>query len=142
MRWNGRVSGRVAAIGLAFVLLASACGAGVNVGGQSGASDSSSEGAFHPDGFEGAELPPIGLFDPVDAGEQTPNGFRQLLTRDAIFPVYKPKFLRPDQVDWPDEELVIGVEIDGDARAYPVGFLNHREIVVDMHRGIPTFVTW
>ncbi len=71
-----------------------------------------------------------------------PQGFRQLLVRDAIAPIYDPTFFRPEEVPWPDDELVIGVEIDGDARAYPVGYLNRREIVVDMHRGTPTFVTW
>ncbi len=124
-------------IGLALMLIASACG----VDRSSQAALNSAE-SFHPEDWEGAELPPIGLFDPVAAGEKTPSGFRQLLNRDAIFPIYRPKFLESGQVDWPDHELVIGVDLEGEARAYPVGFLNIREIVVDMHRGIPTFVTW
>ena len=56
--------------------------------------------------------------------------------------MYVPRFVTAENSRWPDDELVIGVEIDGDARAYPVGFLTRREIVVDLHRGIPTFVTW
>lgn len=127
------VTKRLFALLLSLVLLASAC---VN-NDQAG----TTEGAFHPEGF--ASGPPSGdVYDPVRAGEELPGGFRQLLARDAIKPVYDPLFVPGSEADWPDDELVIGVDLDGEARAYPVGFLNRREIVVDMHRGIPTFVTW
>jgi len=85
---------------------------------------------------------PNTIFDPVRAGEELPQGFRQLLPRDGIAPVYDPQFTLADGVDWPQESLVIGVNLEGEARAYPVGFLNRREIVNDNHRGIPTLVTW
>ncbi len=97
---------------------------------------------FHPDGWAGIEDVPRDLFDPVAAGEPPPEGYRPVVARDVIAPVYAPSFVEADQIDWPDEELIIGVDLAGEARAYPVGFLNRREIVVDMHRGIPTFVTW
>lgn len=104
---------------------------------------SDSAAAFHPDGWSGAspDFDPE-LLNPVWAGEPLPDGYRPVISRDAIRPVYVPTFVAADNSDWPDDELVIGVDIDGDARAYPVGFLNRREIVVDLHRGIPTFVTW
>ncbi len=103
----------------------------------------SSQDSFHPDGWEGASAQiPSDLFDPVAAGESLPDGYRPVIPRDGIFPVYAPKFRTVENTDWPSDELIIGVEIDGDARAYPIGFLTRREIVVDMHRGIPTFVTW
>jgi len=104
---------------------------------------SGSDDAFHPDGWEGAGPDyPGDLYNPLVAREPLPAGYRPVLSRDSIRPVYAPKFRRADDIDWSDNELIIGVEIDGDARAYPVGFLNRREIVVDLHRGIPTFVTW
>ena len=87
-------------------------------------------------------LPHRDLYDPVRAGETLPRGFRNSLDRDAIFPVYDPTFVSASDVDWRDEILVIGVDLEGEARAYPVGFLNRREIVIDNHRGIPTLVTW
>jgi hypothetical protein len=99
----------------------------------------------------GVDLPPAvvldvpdpnSVYDPVRGGETLPDGFRQLLVRDAIAPVYDPTFTVADAVDWPDDSLVIGVDLEGEARAYPVGFLNRREIVNDNHRGIPTLVTW
>jgi hypothetical protein len=105
--------------------------------------EESGEPGFHPDGWAGVtDRPPRDLYDPVEAGETLPPGFRPVLARDGIRPVYRPSFVGPDEVDWPDGELVIGVDLEGEARAYPVSFLNRREIVVDRHRGIPTFVTW
>lgn len=97
---------------------------------------------FHPDGWSGIEQVPDDVFDPVAAGESLPRGFRQVFRRDGIPPVYVPNFVAADEVDWPEGELIVGVDLEGEARAYPVGFLNRREIVVDIHRGIPTFVTW
>ena len=90
----------------------------------------------------GPIVPPEAQYDPVDAGEPLPEGFRQLLPRDAITPVYNPTFVAAEEAGWSGETLVIGVEIDGDARAYPVSFLNRREMVVDRIAGIPVLVTW
>jgi hypothetical protein len=107
------------------------------------ADDSPSAGAFHPDGWDGVVArPPGDLYDPVAAGEPLPDGFRPVLGRDDIAPVYVPRFVDGADAGWDAEALVIGVDLEGEARAYPVGFLNRREIVVDRHRGIPTFVTW
>lgn len=85
---------------------------------------------------------PGDTFDPVDAGDPLPTGFRQLLPRDGILPVYDPQFVAATEIDWSDDALVIGLEIDGDSRAYPVGFLNRREMVIDSVAGIPVLVTW
>lgn len=130
------------AAGMALVL--AACGDNAETAADG--ADASAEvqaNRFHPDGWAGesSEIPE-GLYDPIEAGEQAPAGFRQVLKRDWIAPVYDPAFVAADKIDWPEEELVIGVDLEGEARAYPVGFLNRREIVIDMHRGIPTFVTW
>ena len=68
--------------------------------------------------------------------------FRQLRPPDAIQPVYDPKFLGARESDLPDDELVIGLNINGDARAYPAGLLYHREMVNDTVGGVPVLVTW
>lgn len=81
-------------------------------------------------------------YDPVRAGEQLPDGYRALLPRDAITPVYEPTFVAAADAPWQDNALVIGVEIDGEAKAYPVSFLNRREMVIDRLSGIPILVTW
>ena len=85
---------------------------------------------------------PDGIYDPVRAGEPTPDGFRQLLPRDAIHPVYSPTFRSAESTEWPAETLVIGVELNGEAKAYPVSFLNFREMVNDWIGGSPVLVTW
>lgn len=81
-------------------------------------------------------------YDPVKAGEQTPKGFRQLLARDRIAPIYDPTFVSAQATEWPDDALIIGIELDGEARAYPVSHLNSREMVIDSIAGIPVLVTW
>ncbi len=68
--------------------------------------------------------------------------FRQLLDRDAIRPIYAPNFVPGDRAGLAPGELVIGVEIDGVARAYPVGVLNFREMVDDRIGPVPFLVTW
>ena len=86
---------------------------------------------------------PPGLFDPTDIpGVTLPEGYFRSWGRDLIRPVYEPNFVGPSGVDWPDEELVIGVNINGQQRAYPVGFLSTREIVIDQIDDIPLLVTW
>ena len=85
---------------------------------------------------------PVSRYDPVAAGETLPEGYRELLPRDAIRPVYRPTFVRAADVAWNAEALIIGVVIDGEARAYPVSYLTSREMVVDRLSGIPILVTW
>ncbi len=85
---------------------------------------------------------PSDVYDPVRAGEDTPSGFRQLLPRDAIFPVYNPTFTSAVASEWDDDTLVIGVTLDGEAKAYPVSFLNRREMVIDWIGGTPVLVSW
>lgn len=71
-----------------------------------------------------------------------PEGWFQSLDRDAILPVYDPTFEEASDVHWPRDALVIGVEVGGDARAYPVAFLNRREMVNDVVGGEPLLVSW
>jgi hypothetical protein len=42
----------------------------------------------------------------------------------------------------PEHELVIGLEINGEAKAYAIGPLNSREMVNDTVGGVPVLVTW
>lgn len=67
-----------------------------------------------------------------------------LLPRDAIPAIDNPKFLNVDEADgvYDPEELVIGVEFNGDARAYSVPLLSGHEIVNDTVGGEKIAVTW
>lgn len=85
------------------------------------------------------EIPP---FDHALAEEEY--GWRQLLPRDGIRPIYEDElqFVPAEDAPYSDEELVIGVEINGEARAYAIGPLNRREMVNDTVGGTPILVTW
>jgi hypothetical protein len=61
---------------------------------------------------------------------------------DSIEPVYSPAFVSPVQADLAPDELVMGVEINGDARAYPVGLMRIREMVNHVIGDVPVLVTW
>lgn len=64
------------------------------------------------------------------------------LPRDAIVPIYEPAFISPDEIElWPNE-LVMGIEINGEAHAYPIGLMRRREIVNDEVGGVPVLVSW
>ena len=45
-------------------------------------------------------------------------------------------------VEWADEELVIGLTLNGESRAYPIALLSLHEVVNDTVGGQPVLVTW
>ena len=67
-----------------------------------------------------------------------------VLPKDAIPAIFDPDFLPADSsnLQYRDTDLVIGVSIDGDHRAYHVAYLSAREIVNDVVGGKPIAVTW
>ena len=65
-----------------------------------------------------------------------------LIRRDGIRPIYNPRFIDPDDALLADVDLVIGVSLNGDSRAYPVRTLRHREMVNDTVGGVPILATW
>jgi len=68
--------------------------------------------------------------------------FPQLIAFDGIPPVYDPKFVAADEAPLLDDELVIGISLGGEAKAYPVTVLRFREMVDDQLAGVPILVTW
>ena len=89
--------------------------------------------------FRSKEVPagvpePLVAFDEIRSGGPPPDG---------IPPVDDPVFLVVGDVDFlADNEPVLALEIDGDARAYPVQILTWHEIVNDTVGGIPVSVTY
>ena len=71
-----------------------------------------------------------------------PRRFRQLLPRDRIPPIYEPGTLDPDEVQLDAQDMVMGISIGGESRAYPIRTLRFREMVDDELGGIPILVTW
>lgn len=78
----------------------------------------------------------------VEATEVPQYRWDQLLSRDAIRPIYEPEMVPAGEASYADDELVMGIAMDGEAKAYPVGVLNSREMVHDELAGIPILVTW
>lgn len=63
--------------------------------------------------------------------------------RDGIPSIDSPKFISVNNADYlKADDRVIGVEINGKARAYPIRILNWHEIVNDVHNGKPIAVTF
>jgi len=44
--------------------------------------------------------------------------------------------------EWADNEFVVGVEINGDARAYPIRLMSQHELVNDNIGGQPVLISW
>lgn len=103
-------------------------------------------GGFALAGRHGSVRHPTGVvvesdgaaFDPIRADE-----IQSILPQDAIPALIKPAYLAAAQAsDISDHEMVIGVVINGDARAYPLSTLSAHEIVDDDIGGQPVAVTW
>jgi hypothetical protein len=63
--------------------------------------------------------------------------------RDAIPRVDEPHFVSPAEASWVvPGNPVIGVELGGDARAYPVHILEYHQVVIDEIGGVPVAVTY
>jgi hypothetical protein len=62
--------------------------------------------------------------------------------RDGIPALDHPVALAAARADWSDDELILGVVIAGQARAYPVAILNWHELVNDTLAGEPILVSF
>ena len=131
-RWLARWFG----VGLAALLLLAAC-----------ATVTPEEEAWSQETADTATSAPTAA-NPVTAtpGPMPEDGYQivTLLPPDAIPSIDEPQFYDVNEADleYHPDELVLGVEFDGDARAYPIGLLVCREIVNDTVRSQPIAVTY
>ena len=67
-----------------------------------------------------------------------------VLPQDAIPAILEPRFIPRAQGEeqLKSDELVLGLSINGDHRAYPIPLLSSHEIVNDVVGGVPVAVTW
>jgi hypothetical protein len=66
-----------------------------------------------------------------------------VLPKDAIPAILSPSFEEGKKASWlKAKDFVVGVEIAGESRAYPVPTLSRHEIVNDKIGGVPIAVTW
>ena len=78
----------------------------------------------------------------VDPGDPREVEVFTLLPKDAIRSIDEPQFIRAGEAEWAPSTQVIGIEVEGDARAYPLPVLSAREIVNDVVGGRPVAVTY
>jgi len=57
--------------------------------------------------------------------------YRQILPRGGISAITQPKYVSAEEAKIADDSYVLGVLIDGQARAYSLNILNHHEVVND-----------
>ncbi len=77
-------------------------------------------------------------FDAIRADE-----IQTILPEDAIPAIVNPTYVPVSAArDFRDDEEVIGLAINGDARAFPIATLSAHEIVDDVIGGQPLAVTW
>ena len=87
---------------------------------------------------------------PVNRPSVVPNSINRdldvvtVLGKDAIPAIREPEFVTASDAEaWMNaDEPIIGVELDGDVRAYPTAMLSRHEIVNDTVGGAPIAVTW
>lgn len=91
---------------------------------------------------EAPDQDPRQPLDPADVADLP--GLVPVLPVGAIPALDDPAFVEADAADpdMDDEEMVVAVEVAGDARAYPVRILDWHEIVNDAVGGRPVAVTW
>ena len=89
-----------------------------------------------------ATPPPGAVPTNVRVNDDTIHQYRRYLLFDSIRPIYRPLFVLASEEPLHDNELVMGVLVNGAARAYPISILRNHEIVNDEVGGLPLLVTW
>ena len=65
------------------------------------------------------------------AEDPPPPGVEQLMPRGRIAAVLEPEFVSASKAEIPDDAWVLGVVIEGRAKAYSLNLLNRHEVVND-----------
>jgi len=84
---------------------------------------------------------------PASAQEPEPNPdlpdeFKQLVPRGYIPAIDDPQFVGAGEAEIDDEAWVLGVALDGKAKAYSLNLLNRHEVVNDRFGDRPVAAVW
>jgi len=71
-----------------------------------------------------------------------PPGVEQILPRGGIPAVLAPRFVSAAAADIPDDAWVLGVLVEGVAKAYSLNLLNRHEVVNDRSGGTAFAAVW
>ena len=80
---------------------------------------------------------------PASAADLRPEEIVTVLPKDAIPAILSPSFDEGRKASWlKGKDLVVGVEIGGDSRAYPFSVLSRKTVVNDTFEGVPLLVVF
>lgn len=65
------------------------------------------------------------------SADTPPPGVEQVIPRGRIAAVFEPEFVSAASAEIPRDAWILGVAIDGEARAYSLNLLNSHEVVND-----------
>lgn len=68
---------------------------------------------------------------PAAKAEEIPPGVEQILPRGRIAAVFEPRFVPASEAEISDDAWILGVVVDGQAKAYSLNLLNSHEVVND-----------
>ena len=90
-----------------------------------------------------AALPIVGGAASVAAGKETlPPGVEQLLPRGRIAAVFEPQFVPAAEAEIAEDAWVLGVVVEGQAKAYSLNLLNRHEVVNDQSGDTEFAAVW
>ena len=75
-------------------------------------------------------------------GEKLPPGVEQILPRGGIAAITNPQFVMAAEAEISNEAWILGVVVDGQARAYSLNLLNQHEVVNDRIGDTPFAAVW
>ncbi len=78
----------------------------------------------------------------LGAADAPPPGVEQLLPRGRIAAIFEPQFVPASEAEIAGDAWVLGVLIDGQARAYSLNLLNSHEVVNDSIGGRSFAAVW
>ena len=87
---------------------------------------------------------PTATPEPVEEDRSSSLKVITVLPFDAIPAILAPSFVTGDDAreQYSSDEMVLGLSIGDDSRAYSIPYLSSREIVNDVVGGVPVAVTW
>ncbi len=71
-----------------------------------------------------------------------PPGVEQILPRGGIPAIFEPQFVPAAEAEIPDDAWVLGVVVEGVAKAYSLNLLNRHEVVNDRSGGAAYAAVW
>ncbi len=79
---------------------------------------------------------------PLAEADKKPKGYRQILPRGRLALIDQPTYVPASEADLSETTWVLGVVIDGQARAYSLNLLNAHEVVNDAIGDVRFAAVW